>query len=91
MEREAKMISENKTRAIVYRRASTDEDTQVHSLNRQELQIQQFVENHGYEVVETFAEYGSAYQSNDRPQFKAALEKLASDQSLVLLVNDLTR
>lgn len=91
MEREAKMISENKTRAIVYRRASTDEDTQVHSLNRQELQIQQFVENHGYVVVETFAEYGSAYQSNDRPQFKAALEKLAADQSLVLLVNDLTR
>ena len=79
------------TRAIVYRRASTDEDTQIHSLNRQEVQIEQFCANHNYEIVETFSEYASAYKGHSRPQFQKALKKLAKDPDLVLLVNDLTR
>ena len=85
------MNSTQATKAIVYRRASTDEETQVHSLNRQEVQIEQFCSSHNYEIVETFCEYASAYKSNDRPQFKAALKRLSKDPNLVLLVNDLTR
>ena len=79
------------TRAIVYQRASSDEVKQANSLNRQETHLNNFIENHGYDVVETFSEYASAYQGNERPQFQAALDRLASDKSLILLVNDLTR
>lgn len=84
-------MSKTKTRAILYRRASTDSLKQEHSLDRQAQQILQFAESHNYEVIDTFEEYASAYKSNDRPQFKAALQMLKDDEDLILIVLDLTR
>ena len=78
-------------KAILYRRASTDADKQEHSLDRQERQVKTFVKAHGYEVVAVFEEYASAYKSNDRPQFQAALQMLKDDEELILIVLDLTR
>jgi DNA invertase Pin-like site-specific DNA recombinase len=84
-------MNKTKKKAILYRRASTDSLKQEHSLDRQAQQILQFAESHNYEVIDTFEEYASAYKSNNRPQFKAALRMLKDDEDLILIVLDLTR
>jgi len=77
-------------KAITYRRASTDEVKQAHSLDNQSRELARFAQTHGYEIVQDIVEYASA-SSGERDGFHAALTLLSNNPDLVLIVNDLTR
>jgi len=61
------------TKAVIYRRASTDVSKQANSLLVQLSIINSFCERFGYEVVEDFCEYASG-RDDSREQFNLALQ-----------------
>ena len=76
--------------AIIYRRASTDDTKQAHSLDNQAVMLHMFAENNGYHVVEDIVEYGSA-SKGEREGFNSVCTLLSKNPDLFLIVNDLTR
>ena len=78
-------------KAIIYRRASTNNTKQANSLDNQARDIYLFAEHNNYSVVGDFAEYQSASKGSDRPAFRDALSRLRDDAELTLICYDLTR
>ena len=81
---------ENK-KAIIYLRASTNEELQANSFGTQELAIQRFCEANGYEVITRYQEYVSASKGKTRPEWNKAIRHLKDDPTLTLIAWELTR
>jgi len=77
-------------KAIIYRRASTNETKQAHSLDNQARMLWSFAEEYGYEVIEEVVEYASA-SKGERDGFNYVCSLLSKNPDLHLIVNDLTR
>ena len=77
--------------AIIYRRASTNEETQTNSLGNQEAELYEFAARNGYNIEADIAEYQSAYKNKERKGFEKALGLLRKNKELTLIVHDLTR
>ena len=78
-------------RAVVYLRASTNEELQKNSFGTQELAIERFCETHGYEIVSKHAEYVSASKEKQRPAWNAALAELRANPDMVLVSWEVSR
>lgn len=78
-------------KAIIYRRASTDETKQANSLDNQARGLFGFAYMNGYEVIEDISEYQSASNGSERKGFKKAIGMLEADEELTLICYDLTR
>ena len=78
-------------KAIIYRRASTNDTKQTNSLDNQARELFNFACTHGYEVIQDISEYQSASNGSEREGFQKALSALKADDGLTLICYDLTR
>ena len=78
-------------KAIIYRRASTNDTKQANSLDNQARELFNFASAHGYEVIQDISEYQSASNGSEREGFQKALSLLKADEALTLICYDLTR
>lgn len=76
-------------RAIIYLRASTNEDKQANSLNIQREVIKAFCERHNYVIEAEFSEYQSG-TDDYRPEFQSALS-YARDNNCYVIIYRLDR
>ena len=70
------------TTAIIYMRASTNEQKQVHSIAIQKSVIQDYCDRNGFKIIEFVFEYQSGRV--DRPVFNAALERCVREGHLLV-------
>ncbi len=61
-------------RAVIYKRASTNESDQTHSLQTQDVEDRRFIDREGWELVGVYEEYASGKDQNRR-----GLEQLLRD------------
>ena len=78
-------------KAIIYRRASTNESQQKNSLDNQTRELVDFASSNGYSLIGDYSEYQSASKGLTREAFDKALKTLRSDSSLTLIIHDFTR
>lgn len=78
-------------RAIIYLRASTNEELQKNSFGTQELAIKRFCKQNSYSIRKTYSEYVSASNGNARPQWNRCVQRLKDDPELTLVAYELTR
>jgi len=71
------------TKAIAYRRASTNPDLQANSIAIQEAIIGSFCEQNGYELTDSFTEYESG-ANDERVEFNKALSLAISTNSVLV-------
>jgi site-specific DNA recombinase len=77
-------------RAIIYRRISTNEDKQQHSLGNQQTLLNALCVSRGFEVVADLFDCASG-KSLKRPAIQEALRMLQDDEADVLVVHSLSR
>ncbi len=78
-------------KAIIYIRASTNEELQKNSFGTQQNEIDAFCKTHGYTIEGTYKEYVSASKRVKRLQWDAAVDELKLDPELTLIAWELTR
>src|SRR5437764_5997544 len=67
----------DESRAVIYCRVSTVEQTQNHSLPTQEKACREYCLRHGLEVVGVFVEQGESAKTADRTQLKELMAFVA--------------
>lgn len=77
-------------KAIIYCRVSTTKDTQETSLSRQEEELLNLAEKHGFEVVKVIREQASGYDL-ERDGILELLDLIKQKNIKVVLIQDETR
>ncbi|KGP73499.1 YneB family resolvase-like protein [Pontibacillus yanchengensis] len=77
-------------KAIIYCRVSTEKETQVSSLKRQRLELEELAQNYNFEVIKIIEEQASGYDVEREGVFEL-LEMITSGEADVLLIQDETR
>ncbi|MYL33240.1 recombinase family protein [Pontibacillus yanchengensis] len=77
-------------KAIIYCRVSTEKETQVSSLKRQRLELEELAQTHNFEVSKIIEEQASGYDVEREGIFEL-LEMVTSGEADVLLIQDETR
>ena len=73
----------SKRTAIAYFRASTNVDLQANSIAIQEAIIQRFVEQHGYELTDSYVDWASG-SDDERVEFNKALKHAIQTDSVLV-------
>ncbi|MEH6891175.1 recombinase family protein [Bacillus sp. JJ864] len=76
----------NKVKAGIYIRVSTEEQKQGHSLEAQESMIKEFADKKDYEIYDVYSDGGYSGKNFDRPEAQRLLSDLKNDKIDVILV-----
>ena len=88
------MTAKRRPRGVGYRRVSTEEQVDNHSLRAQEREIQRYCERKGIEFLRTYSDAGVSAHHEDiekRPQLSALLKDARSGHFDVVIVHTLDR
>jgi site-specific DNA recombinase len=79
-------------RAVGYRRVSSQEQTEGHSLDAQTTHIQNFIQSQGWNLVQLYTDAGiSAKKGSHRPAFEQMLKDAQKRQFDVVVVDKIDR
>ena len=79
-------------RAVGYRRVSSQEQTEGHSLDAQTTHIQNFIQSQGWSLVQLYTDAGiSAKKGSHRPAFEQMLKDAQKGQFDVIVVDKIDR
>ncbi|MDW8396879.1 MAG: recombinase family protein, partial [Anaerolineae bacterium] len=84
-------MNQIQTPAAIYVRVSSEEQTDGHSLDEQQLRCREFCQRRGYHIVAEYVEVESAKNIADRPQFQRMIADARAGRFRVIVCHKLDR